>query len=98
MNTVTYSSSDSSSPDGRLTSSSSSPAFLLRDDIVKGFTRFQLDKMGVSEGHKELNLVIERWDNSASGKRGKERGTDGRLRGRGQLGGGRGQLVWRAWS
>lgn len=32
--TVTYSSSDSSSPDGRLTSSSSSPAFLLRDDIV----------------------------------------------------------------
>lgn len=30
---ATYSSSDSSSPDGKLTSSSSSSAFLLREDI-----------------------------------------------------------------
>lgn len=88
INTVTHSSSDSSSPDGKLTSSSSSsPAFLLRDDIVKCW--LQKLPIGQNGGIRKFQNVgfgtvkmRERWRSKKEKRKG-----DGRLRGRGQLGG-----------
>lgn len=53
-NATTYSSSDSSSPLGKLTSSSSS-AFLLREDmVILGSKRYQLGEKALSKGGKGI--------------------------------------------
>lgn len=56
-NATTHSSSDSSSPLGKLTSSSSS-AFLLREDmVILGSKQYQLGKKALSKGGKGLDVM-----------------------------------------
>lgn len=60
-NANTHSSSDSSSPLGKLTSSSSSSAFLLREDmVVLGPKQYQLDENALVKGLKRGILAMGR--------------------------------------
>lgn len=100
-NATTYSSSDSSSPLGKLTSSSSS-AFLLREDmVILGSKWYQLGQDTVCEGDGGINLMCK-WCYKSSRKekkRGKGRAdTRGMLDGCGEAGARMGarvpQAVW----